>query len=52
MQLVEPIAEPGLVPAASDSADDEPDIGAELTDDELGELLIKEITIDGMCGVY
>jgi mycofactocin precursor len=32
--------------------EDEEDFGAELTDDELGELLIREITIDGMCGVY
>lgn len=31
---------------------DEPDIGAELTEEELGDLLVKEITIDGMCGVY
>ncbi len=30
----------------------EEDFGAELSDDELGELLIREITIDGMCGVY
>ena len=28
------------------------DFGAELSDDELGELLVREITIDGMCGVY
>ena len=34
-----------------DVADDE-DFGAELSDDELGELLVREITIDGMCGVY
>ena len=32
--------------------DDEEDFGAELDDDELGELLVREITIDGMCGVY
>ncbi|HXM58760.1 MAG TPA: mycofactocin precursor MftA [Candidatus Dormibacteraeota bacterium] len=32
--------------------DDEEDFGAELSDDELGELLVREITIDGMCGVY
>ena len=30
----------------------EEDFGAELSDDELGELLIREITMDGMCGVY
>jgi mycofactocin precursor len=28
------------------------DFGAELSDDELGELVVREITIDGMCGVY
>jgi mycofactocin precursor len=33
-------------------AEDEEDFGADLTDDELGELLVREITIDGMCGVY
>ena len=33
-------------------ADEEPDFGADMADDELGELLIREITIDGMCGVY
>ena len=32
--------------------EDEEDFGADLTDDELGELLVREITIDGMCGVY
>jgi len=32
--------------------EDEEDFGAELSDDELGELLVREITIDGMCGVY
>jgi mycofactocin precursor len=31
---------------------DEEDFGADLSDDELGELLVREITIDGMCGVY
>ena len=31
-------------------ADD--DFGAEMSDEELGELLVREITIDGMCGVY
>ena len=30
----------------------EEDFGAEMSDDELGELLVREITIDGMCGVY
>ncbi len=31
---------------------DEEDFGAELSDEELGDLLVREITIDGMCGVY
>jgi mycofactocin precursor len=43
MSVHEPLAEPVEV---------EEDFGAELTDDELGELLVREITIDGMCGVY
>lgn len=34
------------------AAEDEEDFGADLSDDELGELLVREITIDGMCGVY
>jgi mycofactocin precursor len=38
--------------APADATDDEEDFGAELSDDELGELLVREITIDGMCGVY
>ncbi|HEY7199193.1 MAG TPA: mycofactocin precursor MftA [Candidatus Dormibacteraeota bacterium] len=37
--------------APADVLEDE-DFGAELSDDELGELLVREITIDGMCGVY
>ena len=28
------------------------DYGADLSDDELGDLLVRQITIDGMCGVY
>lgn len=28
------------------------DFGAEMSDEELGDLLVREITIDGMCGVY
>ena len=28
------------------------DFGAELSDEELDELLVREVTIDGMCGVY
>ena len=40
-------AKPGEgVPEADD------DFGAEMSDEELGELLVREITIDGMCGVY
>jgi mycofactocin precursor len=39
------------VEEASASAGDE-EFGAELSDEELGELLVREITIDGMCGVY
>jgi mycofactocin precursor len=35
-----------------DVAPEDEDFGAELSDDELGELLVREITIDGMCGVY
>ena len=31
---------------------EEQDFGADLSDEELGDLLIREITIDGMCGVY
>jgi mycofactocin precursor len=30
----------------------EEDFGADLSDDEIGDLLVREITIDGMCGVY
>ena len=45
MSLQEVVAEPVGV-------EDEEDFGADLTDDELGELLVREITIDGMCGVY
>jgi mycofactocin precursor len=31
---------------------EEEDLGADLSDDQLGELLVREVTIDGMCGVY
>jgi mycofactocin precursor len=34
-----------------EAVDDE-DFGADLSDEELGDLLVREITIDGMCGVY
>jgi mycofactocin precursor len=37
---------------SSQGGEDEEDYGAELSDEELGELLVREITIDGMCGVY
>lgn len=47
MSPVEPTAELEI----SDT-DEERDFGAHLSDGELGELLIREITIDGMCGVY
>jgi len=45
MSLHDAVAEPVAV-------EDEEDFGADLSDDELGELLVREITIDGMCGVY
>jgi mycofactocin precursor len=41
-----------LKPAERGDADWEEDFGADLSDEELGELLVREITIDGMCGVY
>ncbi|HLH68470.1 MAG TPA: mycofactocin precursor MftA [Candidatus Dormibacteraeota bacterium] len=31
---------------------DEPDYGADMSDQELSRLLVREVTIDGMCGVY
>lgn len=31
---------------------EEPDYGAEMSDQELSRLLVREVTIDGMCGVY
>jgi mycofactocin precursor len=40
------------VTEAVGAVEDEEDFGADLSDDELGELLVREITIDGMCGVY
>ncbi len=36
-------------PIAPETADDEVDSGDELVEEEL---LIEEISIDGMCGVY
>ncbi len=38
--------------AVAEPVEAEEDFGAELSDEELGELLVREITIDGMCGVY
>lgn len=35
-----------------DVAEEDEDLGADLSDDELGQLLVREVTIDGMCGVY
>jgi mycofactocin precursor len=51
MSVKEAPTEPVDVDVADDEDEDE-DFGAELSDDELGELLVREITIDGMCGVY
>jgi len=39
-------------PPESSPSEAEEDFGAEMSDEELGELLVREITIDGMCGVY
>ncbi len=39
-------------PATEAEAEVDEDVGAELSDAELGDLLVREITIDGMCGVY
>jgi mycofactocin precursor len=39
--------EPAVTPSEADE-----DFGADLDEEELGELLVREITIDGMCGVY
>ena len=39
-------------PVGVEDEEEEEDFGADLSDDELGELLVREITIDGMCGVY
>jgi mycofactocin precursor len=47
MSPVEPDAQPEVKDANQDRG-----FGADLSDDELGELLVREITIDGMCGVY
>ena len=47
MSPVEPTAELEI-----SDADEERDFGADMSDDDLGDLLVREITIDGMCGVY
>ena len=49
MSVQEVVTEPVGV---EDEEEEEEDFGADLSDDELGELLVREITIDGMCGVY
>jgi mycofactocin precursor len=36
----------------STGAVEDVDFGAELSDEDLGDILVREITIDGMCGVY
>jgi mycofactocin precursor len=46
------VADPTEVAEAVEAEPEEVDHGADQSDDELGELLIREITIDGMCGVY
>jgi mycofactocin precursor len=38
--------------AVDEAADDDEDFGADLGDEELGDLIVREVTIDGMCGVY
>jgi mycofactocin precursor len=35
-----------------EAAADDDDFGADLSDEELGDLVVREVTIDGMCGVY
>jgi mycofactocin precursor len=40
------------IPDVQHVAEEEEDLGADLSDDELGDLLVREVTIDGMCGVY
>ena len=39
-------------PPADVSDDEDEDFGADLSDEELGDLVVREVTIDGMCGVY
>jgi mycofactocin precursor len=42
-----------LDPPAGEVADTQPDEGAVTTDDVIAaDLLVEEISIDGMCGVY
>jgi mycofactocin precursor len=47
----EPIADP-RVTASAVGPEAEAEVAADLDDEELGDLLIRELTIDGMCGVY
>ena len=49
MSVQETVTEPAGV---EEEEEEEEDFGADLSDDDLGELLVREITIDGMCGVY
>ena len=41
--------EPGVEPEA---VEPDEDFGGEMSDEELDQLLVREISIDGMCGVY
>ncbi|MDQ6773091.1 MAG: mycofactocin precursor MftA [Candidatus Dormibacteraeota bacterium] len=49
---MEPTASPQAPPVDAIAADQGEDVGADLSDEELGRLLVREVTIDGMCGVY
>lgn len=49
MSPIEPVA---VEPQVASAGEEDRDFGAEMSDGELGELLVREITIDGMCGVY
>ena len=44
------VDDPSVLDPSPSEAD--ADFGGDMTDEELGELLVREITIDGMCGVY
>ena len=47
-----PTVTESAVPATSDAADAAADAQAPYDDEVLAELLVEEISIDGMCGVY